>query len=200
MKLSLFCLAAFAVLTTGSAHADKLEVGNTCFGLEKFIPPVVAGTQMEKQVSCGNFTDGPKSEWNRTMVAGGGPSLQVTLKIITKSAPVAEWGDLSQNAKAATDNQQTIATLKQAAAADPKSVGPMIATLENTRYFTVSRQYDSMLMWDKEKSRASLSIFISSTALVQAEYPATSPDEAITVAKDIYQKGGMSGLASFVQK
>ena len=35
---------------------------------------------------------------------------------------------------------------------------------------------------------------------VQAEYPAASPDEAITVAKDIYQKGEMSGLASFAQR
>ncbi|GLQ90781.1 hypothetical protein [Dyella flagellata] len=200
MKLGHFFLAGLIGLTAGSAHADKLGIGTTCFGLETFVPPVIAGTPMEKQVSCGNFSEGPKSEWNRTLVAEGGPSSRVTLTIVRSTFPVAAWGDLSQNAKAATQNEQVIATLKQAAGADPKSVAPMIATLENTRYFTVARQYDSMVMWDKEKSRATLSIYISATAMVQAEYPAASPDEAIAIAKDLYQKGAMAGLASFVPK
>ena len=200
MKLGLFLLAGLLGLATGSARADKLDLGTTCFGLERFIPPVIAGTPMDKQISCGNFTDGPKTEWGRAVVAGGGPSMRVSLKIVTRTLPVAAWSDLGQNAKAATDNEQVIATLKQAAGADPKSVEPMIERLENTRYFTVARQYDSMVMWDKEKSRASLSIFISGMAMVQAEYPAASLDEAMAVAKDLYQKGAMGGLASFVQK
>jgi hypothetical protein len=200
MKFRLFCLTGLVGLAAGAAHADAPQMGPTCFGLEKFIPATIAGTPMDKQVSCGNFTDGPKTEWNRTMVAVGGPSLRVTLTIMKKTLPVADWGDLSQNAKAAAQNEHTIATLRQALGADPKSIGPMIETLENTRYFTVAREHDSMLMWNKEKSRATLNIYISANSLVQSEYPAANPDEAMNLAKDLYQKGAMGGLAAFEPK
>lgn len=196
-KALLVGLIGVAGFATANARADQLEMAATCFGLEKFVPPSIAGIPMEKEVSCGTFTSGPKTEWGKGMAVVGGPSSQVKLTISTKLLPVAEWGDLSQNAKAEVQNAQTIATLKQAAGADPQAIAPMIETLENTRYFTIARQYDSMLLWDKGTGHAALSIFISSTILVQTEYPAANPDEAMTLAKKLYQDGNMGGLASF---
>jgi hypothetical protein len=188
----------FACLLTcvgvSSAYADGgLQITKTCHGLDKFIPPSLNGVALTPPPRCADITEHDGQKPQHTLVIAGGNNTDYT--IMMTDTPNFKYS-VNEKREVAKTNADMLAMMKKSAASagNPPELLEVVKHFENTRYFSMRREDDSMVTLDK--GTAVFMVDLSDRVRVVAKYPAKTPDEAVSAAKALYRQAHLESLAA----